>query len=903
MKNLKYFGNYIGVVVQNNDPEKRGRVKVFVPYITPSVYKGWNEVKKDKKFKFLGTNVYSDLTEIIDDLRKILPWAECAAPLAGEASSGRFSNPLQAGSISDSNKINSFLFNKQDCEIDESQLTDFSQNKDNIGEKPANLYDINAVELSDAFNNNESTVNNLNKFSYNYKPESYSNSAKGVFCVPSVGAHLWVFFDAGDPLFPVYFATSYGRADWQSIYESTSAEKGIDYPGEFENKKTGNISEEYNLQTYRNKYVVNQKGGTLSFVNTDNKESVKLSHYSGSFKEFNNFTNIEFASNNDQKLVLGNSFLTIKTDRNEYTEGDFDSIVKGNYYTKVGTLSTDAFEQWKAIVRELADIKQLFDIKRCNSSNVGSGVVKYNASMYPQIQAGNFADCPVCSPSDKGDVYPSVNNSFKPGYQGKLRSNFSIKGIDFGYQVSLSEGKLPQVRFPGPQGTPKPDLSPKDTITPSDGSEPYVPSPGIIFGIECPLCGKSNTPGKSPSSAFGSWNKESKEELIKQFFTRNSLKLAELERKMGLGGSIITEISKHKIETIGLVMNDFGSVRIDDKGKIGISDVRVAKYAPFYNRTPSPVIEYVHVNDLPGGNYTLNICNRFNVLVGSGGINLKTYGPVNISGTITNIAGTQVNIASENEVNIDGGKRFSIIADIISLRQRNKKQVVVESGLGVTRNVVIGGGMYVEGEVFLQHVTAPAEIQRTLPTDVWGAAAVSPGNVGGKIIGFGVPLSTHAVRKTGSEQYNASGGAKAFIGKTDSSSFIGKTRGNQQIGHIPIGAININLVTGLNTNLIPIMGGPAPGATEINCIYGTDTNNIVGSNLGSGGSAAEQMPIVVYGTGRDPDSILLKNHTHLFKNLPLTLKDLNCEVREEAIKNNLHENVAIASSSINNIGK
>lgn len=900
MKNLKYFGNYIGVVVQNNDPEKRGRVKVFVPFITPSIYKGWNEVKKDKKFKFLGTNVYSDLTEIIDDLRKILPWAECAAPLAGEASSGRFSDPIQAGSISDSNKVDNFLFNKNDCEIDESILTDYSQNKDNIGEKPANIYDINSIQLSDAFNNNESVVNNLNKFSYNYKPESYSNSAKGAFCVPSVGAHLWVFFDAGDPLFPVYFAASYGRADWQSIYDSTSAEKGIDYPGDFENKKTGNISEDYNLQTYRNKYVINQKGGTLSFVNTDNKESIKLSHYSGSFKEFNNFTNIEFASNNDQKLVLGNSFLTIKTDRNEYTEGDFDNIVKGNYYTKIGTLSTAAFEEWKSIVKELADIKQLFDIRRCNTSNAGEGVINYSSKLYPQIQAGNFADCPVCRPGENGDSYPSVNNSFKPGYQGKLRSNFSLKGQDFAYQISIAEGSLPQVKYPGPQGIPIPNLSPRGNIKNKDGTV-YISSPGEIFGIECPLCSKSSTPGKSPSSAFGSWSKENKEELIKQFFTRNGLKLAELERKMGLGGSSITEITKHKIETIGLVMNDFGSVRIDDKGKIGITDVRVAKYAPFYNRTPSPVIEYVHVNDLPGGNYTLNICNRYNILVGSGGVNLKTYGPLNISGTITNIAGTQVNIASENEVNIDGGKRFSIIADIISLRQRNKKQVVVDSGLGITRNVVIGGGMYVEGEVYLQHVTAPTEIQRTLPTDAWGAATVGPGNIGGKIIGFGVPLSTHAVKKTGTDQYNPSGGAKAFIGKTDSGSIIGRTKSSVPIGHIKIGAINIDLVTGLNTNIVPIFGGT--GAGDLDCIYGTDTNNVVGSNLGTGGNLAEQMPIVVYGTGRDPDSILLRNHTHLFKNLPLTLKDLNCEVREEAVQKNLHENVAIAANSINNIAK
>ena len=34
----------LGVVVQNNDPEQRGRIKVFVPHVSVTVYKKWNEV-------------------------------------------------------------------------------------------------------------------------------------------------------------------------------------------------------------------------------------------------------------------------------------------------------------------------------------------------------------------------------------------------------------------------------------------------------------------------------------------------------------------------------------------------------------------------------------------------------------------------------------------------------------------------------------------------------------------------------------------------------------------------------------------------------------------------------------------------------------------------------------------
>lgn len=905
MKNLKYFGNYLGIVVQNNDPERRGRVKVFVPSITPSVYKGWNEVKKDKKFKFIGTNINSDLTDILDDLRKILPWADCAAPLMGESSSGLFNNSYQAGTISDSNKLTQAISNKTSSETNESDLTDYSQNKDNIGEKPANLYDSNLTGVNDAFNRIENN-NNVNRFSFNYKPDSYSNGAKGAFSIPRVGSHLWVFFHAGDPLFPVFFAASYGQSDWSSIYDTASGKDlGIDYPGSFENKKEGDSEKDNNIETYRNKFVINQKGGTLSFVNTDNKEALKLTHYAGGFKEFNNFTNIEFAPKNDQKLVLEDSFSTVRGSRNEYTEGDKDSIIKGNFYKKIGSLNKDVFEEWKSVVNELADIKQMFDINRCGRDSSSS----YKGTSTYQKKTGNNGPCPVCSPdiTKMVDYFTIINNSFNSHYQDNglgIDPNFKNIFGDMAYGISL-QGKKKQLFYPGTNGTPYTTYAGTVITATVDGTTASS-SRGEAWGIKCPTC---NGTGLSPSSKDGTFDLSNKSELIKGFFNRNLKKLSDIENKMGLGGSEIVDITKHKIETIGTVMNDFGSIRIDTKGRIGIADVRVGKYATFYNRQATPIIEYVNVDDLPGGNFTLSVCNRYNILVGAGGLNMKSYGPVNIGGTITNVGGSQINIASENEINIDGGKRFSVIADIINIRQRNKKQIVVESNLGVTNNVIIAGGAYIEGEVYLQHVTAPAEWQRTEGTELFGAAAVLPGNIGGKIIGFGVPLSNLASFSTsskGTTKFLPGLGAKVYLGKTDFTKIIGRTTSSDQIGHIKIGDIQIDMNPlspnyGKNTNIVTVYGGT--GSADCLAIYGSDVDCIVGSNQGAGGADASKMPIVVYGTGRDEDSIYIGAHTHLFKNLPLTLKNLNKEVREEAVSNKLHESVPVGSSPVNNSKK
>jgi len=54
-----YFGHYLGIVVQNNDPLKRGRVKVWVPHISQSVYSSFKSENTDKNFKFMGDNITS----------------------------------------------------------------------------------------------------------------------------------------------------------------------------------------------------------------------------------------------------------------------------------------------------------------------------------------------------------------------------------------------------------------------------------------------------------------------------------------------------------------------------------------------------------------------------------------------------------------------------------------------------------------------------------------------------------------------------------------------------------------------------------------------------------------------------------------------------------------------------
>ena len=162
----EYYGNYLGIVIQNNDPLAKGRCKIFVPHISPTVYKNWNEIPKDKKFKFLGKNLQSDLNDIYEDLKKILPWSIGASPITGEMSSGRFNAFPSYGSTSDSSFSGVSGFQADEITV-KSELSDQKsgqQNVDLIGEKEGNVYEKYRFKVNDAFNDAKNNVNNVNVF-------------------------------------------------------------------------------------------------------------------------------------------------------------------------------------------------------------------------------------------------------------------------------------------------------------------------------------------------------------------------------------------------------------------------------------------------------------------------------------------------------------------------------------------------------------------------------------------------------------------------------------------------------------------------------------------------------------------------------------------------------------------
>jgi len=653
-----YHSNYLGLVVQNDDPEKRGRIKIWVPHVSAVVYDNWNKDAKDKNFVFPDKELDVDLDTILPVLKNILPWAECASPLFGGCASARYNAFTQHGTTSDTNYWE-----------EDKQVEGFRPLQNYVGD---NVY-------PDAFSaSNEKKNRFVNPYAYQYSPSNYSNAARGMFTIPNVGSHVWVFFIDGNPNCPVYFAVSYGQEDWKGIYDSQ-----VDSPETYENiSKTENKDQQLDedVKTFRAKTVYNSNKHTIELIDTDNKEILKLTHYSGSFKEFNNYANIELATNNDQKMVLGNQFLTVQKNQSIYVATNQEVIIAGDQYTTIGGAATQKIEDVIKILKELHEYKKLFDVQRAQVGEAPNDVSKY------QQRNGTFAVCPVCK-----------NIPYTPNLLPVQQTAIVMAGI-YTYLWSLET----------PEGV-------EETL----GSEfqSAIGQTGYYLGARCDVCNNNasgtNTPGYSPSTQDGTWTQDpNKISELQKMLAKRAQEIASLEKQLGEGDQIIN-IVKNKIETVGSIMNDMKSYRVDPIGKLRIDGVHVAVEDAYATFKPSPHVEYVDVDDVPGGDYNLTATNKYKLLVGAKGINIKTFGPIDMYGTIVNLVGEQINMSSQNEVFIDGGERFSIRARKVALIPFEHNPVVVEGQLHVTRNTVIGGGMFINGELGVNHITATYEYKDT----------------------------------------------------------------------------------------------------------------------------------------------------------------------------------------------
>lgn len=612
--NKQYLSNYLGIVVQNNDPEKRGRVKVWVPHISTAVYDNWNKdftapesiegtttTLDDKYFVFPDKTTNPDLDKIMPYLKDSLPWAEVAMSIFGGSASGRYNAFSRKGTTSDSN----------------TPEPGFRPLQNYIGEN----------QVLDAFPNNPNTKG--------YSPSNYSNLARGEFTIPNVGAHVWVFFIEGDANYPVIWAVSHGEEDWKRIYsnnnESEPAEDStsVDYPASFENlalDETEDGATNHNVETFRAKHVFNSNKHSIELIDTDKAEVLKFTSFSGSFLEFNNSTTSQFAANNDQTLVLGDQYLTVRKNQNIYVANYQDTLIEGDRKIQLGNFDQKRLHSLAVleVLRDTHEYKRLFEVQR---ASVG------NHTSQHQLQSGNPTTCPVCAGA------------------------------------------------------------------------------GTKFDDDCIVCGGT---GKSPSTQNGAWKLDPfKQNDLKDLIRANQQKITnlELESGFGNGGDDIILISGNRVTTIGAAFNDLESYRVDPEGKMRANGTHVAAGGTYVTMGASPLVEYVDVDSVPGGDWDVVVGNKYRLNVGSKGIHIKTTGPIDMYGTVVNMSGEALYLTAEQEVILDGGRRLEVKGRDIEIIP--EKEVLVSGNVGVAGNLKTLGGAHIEGELSYLSSSAPKQMYMT----------------------------------------------------------------------------------------------------------------------------------------------------------------------------------------------
>lgn len=430
---------------------------------------------------------------------------------------------------------------------------------------------------------------------------------------------------------------------------------------------------------YKNKMVINQRGGSIDIDNSTDNEKVQISQRSGSNINITSVVTSELATNNKQLHVINDSFETIGNNSTIFISKDKTERIGENSYNLKGFSNNseiEAFQKWKAAYKPIADKNSQFKINR-------GGIGYPNGSATPRI--GSRSSNPVLT-----YVTTAVDNTFGGYYAVPIRN-------------SLYDGVANYAPVPDRVGT---------------GATPRTVSLAALS--KAAASAGSHGGAASAATENGAWGVNPNASNLANDIIELQDTLIPIEQSMGNGGDDITFIKRNKIETVGAAFNDFASIRVDPQGRSQPSEVLVGDTGAFKNHTAIPVVEDVDNSSIfPGGTQTTVVGNKQNITIGSGGYNLKTTGSIELGGTSFKGGFKKCNISASYGIHL----LSESIVELTSLKNitlRTNNQVLIESALGVKNNAVIGGGIYTEGELYVHHVTAPVEIQQTEDTVLYG---------------------------------------------------------------------------------------------------------------------------------------------------------------------------------------
>lgn len=192
----------------------------------------------------------------------------------------------------------------------------------------------------------------------------------------------------------------------------------------------------------------------------------------------------------------------------------------------------------------------------------------------------------------------------------------------------------------------------------------------------------------------------------------------DIERDMSPGGTqIMTYMNDLQINVGGqYITPDIApAVSVVDGAPVP-SKISIKNNRSHIEQKSTPHVQSVS-HSIPWGTFSVVACNKFNAVVGTGGILLQTVGnmDINSSGRTTVSSLYELNLtSSKGNINVFCGHNITLRGDTVTIQTNNSDdQVVVNSNLGIARNLTVHGSTYIDGDLFCHHITAPVVTRET----------------------------------------------------------------------------------------------------------------------------------------------------------------------------------------------
>lgn len=181
----------------------------------------------------------------------------------------------------------------------------------------------------------------------------------------------------------------------------------------------------------------------------------------------------------------------------------------------------------------------------------------------------------------------------------------------------------------------------------------------------------------------------------------------------GDSGADITQSLGDTVYTVGTDANKYPSTLEDKTGLAYNTMCASPTEGMAITGTARPSYQQVdNSGDHHGGSYSLIAMNKIDFTAASGGINFNTSGNINLNagGGIVNIMPTMCITALSKTINIAGTDFVSINANKLLI---NAKDIMIEQNAKFAKNVLINGGLFVNGELYINHMTCQQQVMDT----------------------------------------------------------------------------------------------------------------------------------------------------------------------------------------------